>query len=245
MTLSVWALLAAALILAGAYAVFGLTGFGSSIIAIPLLVLFLPLKFAVALVMLLDVVAGAVLLARHPRGVEFRELFIVVPFMCLGMIAGVHLLVSLPEKPLLLALGVFVIGYAFYSLIRRGAVPALGRTWGAVLGTVGGVLAALYNIGGVLWAVYTSSRIADKGRLRATTAATLWVSVTTRAGLYANAGLLDDTDLWSTTAMLIAPTLLGYYVGHLLHARLSPARFLAAVNSLLIASGCALVARTL
>ncbi len=40
--------------IAGAYFVFRLTGFGSTVIALPVLVLFFPLKFAVSLLMLLD-----------------------------------------------------------------------------------------------------------------------------------------------------------------------------------------------
>ena len=243
MTLPIGELAAAALILAAAYAVYGLTGFGSSVVAIPLLALFLPLKFAVTLVMLLDFVAGSALLTKHHRSVRFRELLLMVPFMGLGILAGVYLLVNLPERPLILALGVFVVSYAIFALTHRSGIPRLGRVWGALLSTLGGVLAALYNIGGVLWAVYTTSRIADKDHLRATTAATLWISVLPRLGLYANAGLLQESELWIITALLIAPTLIGYYVGQLLHSRLSPERFLTLVSMVLIASGCALILR--
>src|SRR6185436_20582716 len=60
----------AALIVAGAYVVFGLTGFGSTVLAVPLLALILPLKFAVSLMMLLDLAATFMLGARLRKGIR-------------------------------------------------------------------------------------------------------------------------------------------------------------------------------
>lgn len=73
MDLTPESLAATAIIVVAAYAVFGLTGFGSGIVAMPLLALFLPLKLAVTLIMLLDIAAGAVLVGRHRRGVRYAE----------------------------------------------------------------------------------------------------------------------------------------------------------------------------
>ena len=50
-----------------AYTAFGLTGFGSTVIALPFLAQLFALKFAVPLLMLLDVLAAAVK-ARRKKG---------------------------------------------------------------------------------------------------------------------------------------------------------------------------------
>jgi uncharacterized membrane protein YfcA len=47
-------LVIAALVVAGAFVVFGLTGFGSTILAVPLLAHLLPLKFVIPMFVLLD-----------------------------------------------------------------------------------------------------------------------------------------------------------------------------------------------
>ena len=63
-TLGLGTLATAALVVAGAYVVFGLTGFGSTVVAVPLLAHVLPLTFAVPLIMLLDLAATVMLGAR-------------------------------------------------------------------------------------------------------------------------------------------------------------------------------------
>jgi uncharacterized membrane protein YfcA len=238
-------LAATGLIVVAAYAVFGLTGFGSGIVAIPLLALFLPLKQAVTLLMLLDIAAGAVLVGRHRWGVRFAEVALITPFMLIGMIAGVLLLVHVSEPALLLALGLFVIAYAVVGLLRSERTPVLARGWGAVLSLVGGALVALYNVGAVLWTVYTSSRIRDKDQLRATTAATLLLSVLMRLVLYGHAGLLEQPEVWLVAGALLVPMLAGYWAGSLLHAKVSQAAFLKGVHVMLVGSGAALVLRAI
>ncbi len=52
---------ATAAILLSAYFIRGITGFGSGLISVPLLALFLPLKFVVPLVLLLDFTASVVI----------------------------------------------------------------------------------------------------------------------------------------------------------------------------------------
>ena len=54
-------LLATALILFGAYTVYGLTGFGSTIVAMPLLAHLYPLRFAVPMMLVFDISAGLLL----------------------------------------------------------------------------------------------------------------------------------------------------------------------------------------
>jgi uncharacterized membrane protein YfcA len=207
----------------------------------PLLALFLPLKLAVTLIMLLDIAAGAVLVGRHRRGVRYAEVAFLAPFMLAGMIAGVVALVSVPERPLVLALGLFVISYAAVGLLRSEPAPMLARGWGAALGFAGGALVALYNIGAILWVVYTSGRIRDKDALRATTAATLLLSVLARAGLYGQAGLLEQAEAWRAAGLLLLPALGGYWAGSLLHARISQAAFRKGIHVTLIGSGAALL----
>ena len=66
-----WTTLAAtALIVALAYVVYGLTGFGASIVAIPLLAHIFPLRFAVPMMLLFDLGAGLLLGWRHHRIVD-------------------------------------------------------------------------------------------------------------------------------------------------------------------------------
>ena len=79
----------AVLIIVLAYTVFGLTGFGSSITAMPLLAHLFPLRFAVPLMLIFDLSAAMLLGLKNRSAVDRRELLRLVPFMLVGMALGV------------------------------------------------------------------------------------------------------------------------------------------------------------
>lgn len=233
----------AALITAASYCVFGLTGFGSTVLALPLLVHLLPLKFAVALLLLLDLTASLALSSRVRGAVRKDELLLVVPFLLAGMAAGVTLLLELPERPLLLTLGVFLLAYAAYCLAGRRTAQTLSRGWSAPIGLAGGAFSALFGTGGVLLVLYFAGRLADKAELRATTAAGILVSSGTRAALFGGAGLLAQEGLLLSAAALLPSVFIGLAVGQRLHALVAPKSVPRAVYLLLLLSGLSLLAR--
>ena len=101
-----------ALIVTLAYTVFGLTGFGSSITAMPMMVLLIPLKVAVPLMLVFDLAASLLLGLRNRKVVARGELLRLVPCMLAGMAVGVVVLVKAPEHLLLLVLGLFILAYS-------------------------------------------------------------------------------------------------------------------------------------
>jgi len=235
----------AALIVAAAYFVFGLTGFGSTVIALPLLVLFFPLKFAVSLMMLLDLAVLLLFGARLRRGLRPDEIGWLVPFMLAGMGIGLTLLIRAPERPLLLTLGGFVLCYAVWGLSRRGGSPRLARAWCAPIGLVGGAFSALFGTGGVLFAIYNAGRLRDAAELRANNAAMILLSSLLRLVLFGAVGLLGQGGL-VTTALTLSPALaLGFWLGGRLHAVVPAATVVKAVYGLLAVAGLTLLARSL
>jgi uncharacterized membrane protein YfcA len=238
-------LLPAALVVAAAYFVFGLTGFGSTVIALPLLVLFFPLKFAVSLLMLLDLAVLALFGARLRRGLRVDEIAWLVPFMLAGMAIGLTLLIRAPEQPLLLTLGIFILCYAAWGLLRRGGPPTLARLWSAPIGLVGGVFSALFGTGGVLFAIYNAGRLKDAAELRANNAAMILLSSLLRLVLFGAVGLLAQDGLF-TAALVLAPALaLGFWAGGRMNAAVPAAAVVKAVYAVLVMAGLTLLARAL
>lgn len=236
-------LLAAALIVAATYCVFGMTGFGSTVLALPLLAHLLPLKFAVALMLLLDLTASLALISRARGAVRKDELGRIVAFLFAGMALGVTLLIQLPERPLLVTLGVFLLAYAAYCLAGRRTAGKLAAAWAAPIGLAGGGFSALFGTGGVLLVVYFAGRIADKAELRATTAAGILVTSGTRAVLFGATGLLSQPGVLVSALALLPSVFIGLLVGQRLHARVDPRSVLRAVYLLLLLSGLSLLAR--
>ena len=224
---------------------FGLTGFGSTVLALPLLVFFFPLKFAVSLLMLLDLAVLALFGARLRKGLRVDEIGWLVPFMLAGMLVGLTLLLQVPERPLLMALGAFVLLYAAWGLARRGSFPRLARGWCAPIGLAGGVFSALFGTGGVLFAIYNAGRLVDAAELRANNAAMIMLSSFLRLLMFGAAGLLAQESLFSTTLVLLPALALGFWAGSRLHARVPAAAVVRSVYALLVIAGLSLLARSL
>src|SRR3954467_9995372 len=151
----------AALAVTLAYTVFGLTGFGAAIVGVPLLAHFVPIRFAVPMMLVFDLCAGLLLGLKNRRDVDGRELLRLAPFVAIGMVLGVTALVRAPERWLLGVLGAFVFLYACWSLLNRSAPRPIAAGWAAPAGAAGGIFTALYGSGGPIYTVYLARRLGD------------------------------------------------------------------------------------
>ncbi|KPK04794.1 MAG: hypothetical protein AMJ64_12835 [Betaproteobacteria bacterium SG8_39] len=230
-------------VVVGAYLVFGLTGFGSTVLSLPLLAQLLPLKFAVTLLMLLDLAAFLGFGLRVRRGIRIDEIGWLVPTALIGMGVGLTLLIRVAESWLLGLLGVFVLCYATYGLLRRGVPARLPRWAGAPIGLAGGAFSALFGTGGVLFAIYNAGRIRDKGELRASNAAMIALSSVVRLVLFGVAGLLAQDGLWTLFVLLLPALAAGVLIGHRLHAVVPAALVVRSVHVVLLVAGTSILLR--
>ncbi|MBI3372838.1 MAG: sulfite exporter TauE/SafE family protein [Betaproteobacteria bacterium] len=233
----------AALITACTYLIFGLTGFGSTVLALPLLAHLVPLKFAVPMLLLLDFLAGILLISRVRRGVRVDELGRLFPFMLAGIVLGLTLLIRLPEAPLLAVLGLFLVAYAGYGMTRRAGPPRLSRAWSAPIGLAAGVLGALFGTGGVLTALYIGARLDDKEELRATAAAAVLLNTSLRIVLYGATGLLTQDGLLTSALVLLPSVLVGLFLGNRLHASVPTGLVVRLIYAVVAIAGASLLLR--
>jgi uncharacterized protein len=238
-------LLLAMLVVLAAYTVFGLTGFGSTVVALPLLAQLFALKFAVPLLMLLDLTAFAIFGGRFRRRICYAEIAWLVPFVLAGMAAGLTLLIRVAEQKLLVGLGAFLLLYAGYGLARRGAAAPLSRLWCVPVGLAGGALSSLFGTGGVLYAIYNAGRVRDKDALRATNAAMIMLSSVVRLLLFGAAGLLAQEGLLAAALILLPALIGGVWLGNRMHAAVPAMAVVKAVYALLVLAGLLLLARSL
>ncbi len=235
----------AALIILSAYIVYGLTGFGSSITALPLLVQVVPLRTAVPLMLIFDLCVGLLMGLRNRRVIARGEVKRLLPFMLVGMVLGVTLLVNVPERALMLLLGVFVLAYSAWSLVLRPEVKPISSRWAALYGTCGGVFTALFGTGGPIYTIYLARRLPDKFVLRATISGLIFMAALARLALFTGAGLYGQPQVLPLAVALLPCALLGLYVGNRLHHRLPQHRVVQIVWAILIIGGTGLVWRGL
>lgn len=224
-----------------AYFIRGISGFGSGLIAVPLLALKLPLTFVVPLILLTDFTASLVLGGLNFKHVARDELTRLIPPGLIGVALGTFLLVSLPKGPMLVGLGVFVIAFALRNLIFAGGTPkpaSTGWAWPAAL--TGGTVGALFGTGGPPYVIYLSHRLFDKAKLRATLSGLFFLEGLVRIVSFVVTGLLlDMAILWGyLAAMPVA--LAALWVGSHVHSRLSNVQMLRLISLILVGSGLSL-----
>ena len=239
---SEWLLLELAIALA--YIVFGVAGFGTALVAGPLLILCLPLSKIIPLLVLLDFVAafGNWLPAR--RDVARAELLRLLPCMALGCLVGVVFLLNLKSDVLLLMMGIFISAYAIYSLAVKARPRQVAAGWAIPAGTVGGLFGALFGSGGFLYALYLNARL-PKEAARATQSALISCSTVVRLILFVMAGVYADGALLLLAVCLLPAMALGLWTGRRLTRKLSREAFVRLVTWLVLASGIALIVRYL
>jgi uncharacterized membrane protein YfcA len=235
----------AAAVLLTAYFIRGITGFGSGLISVPLLALFLPLTFVVPLVLLLDFTASIVIGGFNVKQVKWGEIGVLIPFSVLGVILGTHLLVNLPLMPMLIALAVFVFLFALRNLFNMHGDKPISRGWAPPAALTGGTVGALFGTGGPPYVIYLSHRIREKGELRATFSALFFAEGLMRIISFLIAGLLLSANVW--IAYLAAlPLMLGaVYLGGRVHVGLAPSQMTRLIGVLLLVSSVSLVYKAL
>jgi uncharacterized membrane protein YfcA len=80
---------------------------------------FMPLPFALAVFVLLDLANSLCLGLEAPRHLVRGEVARPVPMSLVGTALGASLLVNMPRRAGMLALGCFVVAFALYSLVAR------------------------------------------------------------------------------------------------------------------------------
>lgn len=238
-------LVGAALVVTFSYTVVGLTGFGASITGMPLLVHLMPLRVALPMMLFYDMCSSALLGLRNRRLASIRELLWLLPTMLIGIVLGVTVLVSAPERWLLFALGVFVLAYSAWSMLSRIGTKPLARGWALPLGGIGGVFSALFGTGGPVYTIYLARRISDKSALRATAALTLFVSSLIRVPLFLGADLYAQPELLLLVPAMAPFVLLGMWIGNRLHHRLPAQHVVRVVWAILVVGGIGLLVRAL
>lgn len=224
---------------------FGLTGFGSALVTMPLATHFVPLQFALALYALCDLSSSLRIGLENPRNAVKAEWARLVPMILAGTALGATVLVNLPRAAGMAALGVFVFGYALYSLFRHESRRVIASGWAWVAGLAGGITSTLFGAGGPPYIIYLSQRGLTKEQLRATMGFATLTSISLRVAAFLLTGLLLEPKVWLVALGAVPAAMLGIAVARRMYLRISREQLLRAVAAVLLVTGGSLVVRAL
>ncbi len=226
--------------------IFGVTGFGAALVTVPFATHFVPLPFALALFVLMDLANAFRIGFENPKNALKSEWTRMIPTILAGTVVGLTLLVSLPRGAATFALGAFVFAFAIYSLARHpDAQRVLPAGWAYVAGFTGGVTSTLFGAGGPAYAMYLSHRGLSKEQYRATLGLATLTSISIRTVAFFAIGFLLDPKVWIYAAFVVPAGLAGIWAASHLFRRISRETLMRAVAFMLLASGASLIVRAL
>jgi uncharacterized membrane protein YfcA len=222
----------------------GYSGFGFSMLAVSGLTLALAPAEAIPIVLTLEVLASITMLPGVWREVDWRSLGPLIAGTVVATPFGVHLLATLPETPIRLAIAVLVVtattliwrGFALQRMPGQPATLATGAAAGLLNGSLG--------IGGPPVILFYFSSPAGNAVSRASLVAYFFVTDAYAIGVGALQGLVSARTF--LVALALVPILLiGIAIGSRGYIKTEPATFRKAVLVLLLLLSVAGVVRAL
>ncbi|MBU0675755.1 MAG: sulfite exporter TauE/SafE family protein [Proteobacteria bacterium] len=205
------------ILLAGAFTQ-GLTGFGSALVSLPLLVLYMDIRVAVPLSILNGLLITIVLSLQLKSHLDWRKIGPLLAGFVPGVGAGVAFLKKTSEPLFLLILGLMLIAFSLYRLLAKPKPIRIGRSWGVAAGFASGAISAAFSAGGPPSIIYATLTGWTKHEIKATLSIYFFLGGLATAAAHLLSGLTTGTVLhlftWSSPAILI-----GVWSGSLLYGR--------------------------
>ena len=234
-------ILLASLIVLVAHIMKGVTGFGSSLIIVPLLSLFVDIKFVVPVMAIMTFFAGLILFLMTKKHIKKDEFFLVLMFVMVGSFIGAQILANYDSILLKRIFAIFVILFSLRMLLtsERKIIRKIKKFWGAIAGFIGGILGGMFDTNGPPIVIYFGHKL-DKEKFRATITAIFFVDVIWRNILYVSNGV-TSLDTLKFALFLLPALIIGIFLGSKIHLKINEVLFRRIVAVILLITGIVLI----
>ena len=217
-------------------------GFGDALLAMPLLAILVGLQVATPLVAFTGLAISVIILSSSWRQVDLRNFWRLTLASLVGTPFGIWLLQHGDERVVNLFLGLLLVGYGGYSLLRP-TLPALrSERWAYPFGFVAGVLGSAYNTSGPPVIIYGTMRQWSPALFRATLQGFFLASNILVIAGHGLAGLWTS-EVLLLTALSLPVIFVAISVGAVVNQRIPAAQFTRLVFGLLIVLGALFLLR--
>lgn len=225
-------------------------GFGEALVSMPLLTL-LPvhLHTSVSLVGLVGLTVAFLTVTTGWRHIHRRALIPLVLAALVGIPFGLIMVTVVPTKVVTGVLGIALMAYGIYSLIRHFFAYTETKDrlhhplWGLLFGFASGVFGSAYNFNGVPVAVYGSLRGWHPNNFRSTMQAYFFISGTLIVTGQALSGMWN-MNVFALYLFSLPAMVAGIVVGTLLHRNISTVKFQRYVFLLIASLGLVLFVKS-
>ncbi|PLS68911.1 MAG: hypothetical protein CV045_05275 [Cyanobacteria bacterium M5B4] len=211
-----------------------LFGFGSSLIAVPSLLLLLEdAKIVAPLVTLSGLVINARLVFSLREYFRSNYLLPLVLGALVGIPFGVWILNYTPLDILKVGLAILIIIFSIYSYAQPDFRLRVSNWWGLIVGVIAGCLGAALSSNGPPMVIWASLQDWDKDEFRSNLPAYFGITGIVSLVVYQFTGLMTAT-LWQYFFYSVPASLLGTFIGEYWGAKIKPDRFRQIIRLLLV-----------
>ncbi len=232
-------------IILAAFTIFGITGFGSAIIAVPWLVLIYPLEIVTPAVLILEFIASLLMNFHNKFLAEKKELIKIFPSTLFGMVFAVWILTIVSSAYLIVILGIFVLWNGFLVLVdaKNQLGKKVNKFWRNIFGFGAGVFATLFTTGGVFIASYLVRKIDDPKELRSTMALAILLITSSVIAIMLISGIEIAPKAINLSISLVLPMLLGASLGFYIFKGMNALLIRKFYGAILMVSGMSLLTK--
>ena len=222
-----------------------LSGFGFALISMPLITIMMSLQTAAPLVALTGLTLCTINLIRYRRAVNIREVLRLAAASALGIPIGLWVLSNVDEGQLRwhaiqALLGLILIAYALYALVRPVTPRLRSQWWVYPAGFAAGCLGGAYNTPGPPVVVYGSLRQWPKDEFRAVLQTFFSFNAALIVSSHAVAHRLT-TEVLTFYSYAAPALLLGILAGSRVDSRVNKDRFRTIVTVMILVLGLSLI----
>ncbi len=197
----------------------GLSGFGSLLLALPLLTLFMDIKTVIPLLALHALAITALLLIQLWKHLEWGKISPLLFGSIPGIFLGVFLLKTLDTRIIQFILGLILVAYPLVSMKQRLIKP-MKAWWAYVFGFFAGCLGGTLSASGPPVIIYTAIQPWGKDTIKATLQGFFIASGVLVVFVQAAHGLMTSSVL--NLFLISLPSLLiGTYAGSFFYGKIS------------------------
>jgi uncharacterized membrane protein YfcA len=176
-------------------------GFGESLVAVPLLALWIPLNQAVPLSVLMSISIAAIVVLQDWRQIHLRSAGSLILYTLVGSPLGLLLLTQTDEATVKLILAIIILAFSVYCLLGKQLkeLKTDNPYWLFACGLLAGILGGAYGLNGPPLVIYGAKRRWSAQHFRATL-----------QGYFLAASIVGMIGFW--LAGLIIPAVIHYYL---------------------------------
>lgn len=218
-------------------------GFGDALIAMPLLSIFLDIQFVTPLVAIVAFTIAIYIVIKDFSRIEFKNIWRLIISSIVGIPVGLYYLKGINEELVKIVLGLLIVVFASYNLLKPEVLRLTRSIWAYVFGFFAGIIGAAYNTNGPIIVIYGTTQKWNPIEFRATLQGyflTTGVFVVVGHFLAGN----FKTDVLTTYLYALPVVLISILIGTFLNKKIKTQSFIKLVYAFLLLIGVVLLTKS-